>query len=579
MKRLHPSMARRDFLQAGALGIGALAGLDRLVPSFARRPAGLRAAYEVGAGAVDLAIEHVALPFGGRRGQAVTVNGSVPGPLLRFREGDSAILRVANHLTEDTSIHWHGILLPPEMDGVPEVSFPGIPPGETFEYRFPIRQTGTYWYHSHSGLQEQLGVYGPLIIDPQGPEPVPYDREHVILLSDWTFEDPHRVLRNLKKMGGYYNFQRRTLGDLFQDVSRRGLGSALGDRLRWGRMRMDPTDIADITGVTYTCLMNGLAPDGNWTGLFRPGERVRLRFINGSAATFYDVRIPGLRMTVIAADGQRVNPVLVDEFRIAIAETYDVIVEPERDQAYTIFAETMDRSGFARGTLAPRTGMIGDLPERRRRPDRTMADMGMDMAGMDMTDMEGHEGHDMGSPGTLHSPDRHGPGNSMIAEVSGPRLDEPGVGLGADGRQVLRYSDLRSVAPWYDAREPEREVELHLTGNMERYMWSFDGKKFSQAPDPIAFRAGERLRLILVNDTMMEHPIHLHGMWMQLENGAGPHNPLKHTVNVKPAERMSLLVTADAVGRWAFHCHILYHMEAGMFRVVEVSPPAAAEGA
>lgn len=570
-------MLRRDFLQAGALGLGALAGLDRLVPTFARAQAGFRPGHGVHQGPVDLAIDRTTLPFAGRAGHAVTVNGSVPGPLLRFREGDIATLRVTNRLAEDTSIHWHGILLPPDMDGVPGVSFPGISPGETFEYHFPFKQTGTYWYHSHSGMQEQSGVYGPLIIDPQGPDPVPSDREHVILLSDWTFEDPHRVMAKLKKMAGYYNDQRRTLGDLVRDVSRQGLGAALGDRLQWSRMRMDPTDLADVTGVTYTYLMNGMAPESNWTGLFQPGERVRLRFINGSGATFFDVRIPGLKMTVIAADGQAVEPVVVDEFRIGNAETYDVIVEPETDQAYTIFAETMDRSGYARGTLAPRTGMIGELPGRRQRPSRTMADMGMDMSGMDMAEMEGHEGHDMGTPAVRHASDHHGPGNSMVAEMSSSRLDDPGTGLGGDGRQVLRYSDLRSVSPWYDAREPERDVELHLTGNMERYMWSFDGKKFSQAPQAIGLQANERVRLILVNDTMMEHPIHLHGMWMQLDNGLGQHNPLKHTVIVKPAERVSLLITADAVGRWAFHCHILYHMDMGMFRVVEVFPPVTAE--
>lgn len=576
-QRPHPEMLRREFLQAGTLGLGALAGLDRLVPTFARAQAGFRPGDGVHQGPVDLSIDRTTLPFAGRAGQAVTVNGSVPGPLLRFREGDMATLRVTNRLAEDTSIHWHGILLPPDMDGVPGVSFPGISPGETFEYHFPIKQTGTYWYHSHSGMQEQSGVYGPLIIDPRGPDPVPSDREHVIVLSDWTFEDPHRVIAKLKKMAGYYNHQRRTVGDLFREVSQQGLGAALGDRLMWGRMRMDPTDIADVTSATYTYLMNGMAPESNWTGLFRPGERVRLRFINGSGATFFDVRIPGLRMTVIAADGQAVEPVVVDEFRIGNAETYDVIVEPETDQGYTIFAETMDRSGYARGTLAPRTDMIGELPARRQRPVRTMADMGMDMSGMDMADMEGHEGHDMGAPGVRHAPGNHGPGNSMVAEISSPRLDDPGVGLGGDGRQVLRYSDLRSVSPWYDEREPERDVELHLTGNMERYMWSFDGKKFSQAPEAIGLQANERVRLILVNDTMMEHPIHLHGMWMQLDNGLGQHNPLKHTVIVKPAERVSLLITADAVGRWAFHCHILYHMDMGMFRVVEVFPPVTAE--
>ncbi len=496
----------------------------------------------------------------------IAVNGSLPGPLLRFREGETVTLRVANTLDEDTSIHWHGILLPNGMDGVPEVNFPGIRPGETFVYEYPVRQSGTYWYHSHSGLQEQLGVYGPLIIDPIEPDPFAYDREYVVMLSDWTFEDPYGVLANLKKMGGYYNFQRRTVADLF-----RSSDAGLADRLRWGRMRMDPTDIADITGYTYTYLMNGMPPGANWTALFRPGERVRLRFINGGAGSFFDVRIPGLEMTVVQADGQNVEPVTVDEFRIAIAETYDVIVQPTEEKAYTIFAESMDRSGFARGTLAPRSGMSAAIPERRRRPVRSMADMGMAMEGMDMEGMAGHAGHESAMPAAVpHGPDTHGPGNAAVPEVTRPRLDDPGIGLGDDGRRVLVYSDLRSVTPGYDRREPERELELHLTGNMERYMWSFDGKKFSEVKGPIPFRLGERLRVTFVNDTMMEHPIHLHGMWMELDNGSGAHNPRKHTVNVKPAERVSFLVTPNDPGPWAMHCHILYHMEAGMFRVVDV---------
>lgn len=571
------TMDRRAFLHASGVGLGMAGALDQLVPAFARRPFGLPLGTGRPGSAVDLTVGKTSIPFGGKVGNAITVNGSVPGPLLRFREGETAILRVTNTLSEDTSIHWHGILLPPEMDGVPMLSFPGIPPGETFEYHFPIKQHGTYWYHSHSGLQEQSGVYGPLVIDPSGPEEVQHDREHVILLSDWTFEDPHRVQAKLKKMGGYYNRQRNTLRDLLRGSPK---GSTLRERLQWGRMRMDPTDIADVTGMTYTYLMNGMSPASNWTGHFRSGERVRLRLINGSAATFFDVRIPGVPMTVIAADGQSVDPVEVDELRIAIAETYDVIVDLGAADAYSIFAETMDRSGFAIGTLAQRDGLRGEVPERRTRPVRGMADMGMDMGAMGMAGMagmEGHEGHEMPSSGTPHGPDGHGSGNSMVPEMTLPRLDDPGVGLGEDGRRVLRYSDLRSVAPWYDTREPTREVELHLTGNMERYMWSFDGKKYSESPDPIRFQEGERIRLILVNDTMMEHPIHLHGMWMQLENGNGAHSPLKHTVNVKPAERVSLLITADAVGQWAFHCHILYHMEVGMFRVVEVVAAPSSE--
>jgi CopA family copper-resistance protein len=495
----------------------------------------------------------------------------------------------------DSSIHWHGLIIPADMDGVPGLSFPGIKPQETFTYRIPVRQNGTYWYHSHSGLQEQTGIYGPLIIDAAAPEPFRYDREYVVMLSDWTFEDPHEILAHLKKYGGYYNFQRPTLGEFFGDVSERGLGVALKDRLAWGKMRMDPTDIADITGYTYTYLCNGMPPQSNWTGLFKRGERVRLRFINGSAASYFDVRIPGLEMTVVQADGQYVKPVEVDEFRMAIAETYDVIVQPTEDRAYTIFAESMDRSGYARGTLAPREGMAAPIPARRPRPMRTMADMGMahDMSTMDMeaADIKGkpaaeqkqpmagmdHSMHHMPMEATApssspvpHAPDHHGPGNSGVAMMSQSRLHEPGIGLEGSDRRILTYADLKSVRPQHYSKEPDREIELHLTGNMERYMWSFDGKMYAEVKATIQLKYGEWVRFTLVNDTMMEHPIHLHGMWSILDTGSGMSNPRKHTLNVKPAERISFLVHADALGKWAFHCHILYHMEMGMFRVVEV---------
>ncbi|GMV05195.1 MAG: hypothetical protein AMXMBFR53_14740 [Gemmatimonadota bacterium] len=541
----------------------------------------------------ELEIGEASLEIAGRAAHVTAINGTVPGPLLRFREGDDANLRVTNRLAEDTSIHWHGILLPFDQDGVPGVSFPGIRPGETFEYRFPVRQSGTYWYHSHSGLQEQTGVYGPIVIDPAGADPDPYDREHVIVLGDWTFEDPHKVLRKLRKNPGYYNYQRRTLFDVFRGD--RGLGAELGDRLAWARMRMDATDLADITAATYTYLINGRSPLDNWTGLFQPGERVRLRFVNAGAGTFFDVRIPGLKMTVVQADGQDVQPVAVDEFRIAIAETYDVIVEPREDRAYTVFAESMDRSGYARGTLAPREGMTAPIPERRQRPVRTMVDMGMDHGGMDMGGAGGmehegmagmeHAGHtQLAAPGAVqeakpHGEDGHGPGNAAVPMQTRSRVHEAGIGLGEDGWRVLLYTDLRARSPYPEFGPPVREIELHLTGNMERYMWSFDGKEYSEAPEPVRLTFGERVRLILVNDTMMEHPIHLHGMWMELENGSGEYIPRKHTVNVKPAERLSVLVTPDAMGPWAFHCHILYHMDMGMFRVVEVSEAMAQEDA
>jgi CopA family copper-resistance protein len=594
-----PFLSRRRFLRYAAM-LSLTPGLERLLPGYAR-PAGEvpgAGPHLAADGEVDLRIAETPCGFGGRRGMATTINSSVPGPLLRLREGEDVVVQVANGLGADTSIHWHGVLVPFQMDGVPGVSFPGIKPGEAFRYRFRTRQSGTYWYHSHSGLQEQTGVYGPIIIDPLEPDPYPYDREYVVMLGDWTFENPDRVLDKLRKDAGYFNFARNTL---FGGSPARQEPMSYRDRRAWARMRMDPTDLADVTGYTYTYLVNGLPPAGNWTGLFRPGERIRLRLINAGAGTYFDVRIPGLELTVVQADGQNIQPVTVEELRIAIAETYDVIVQPTEGRAYTIFAEAMDRSGYARGTLAPRAGMAAPIPGRRPRSVRTMADMGMaqDMAGMeegamegkaaaDTAGMQGQEmpgmepGKEPAPPGavpasTAHGPDRHGRGNSATPMATGSRLGEPGIGLGKDGWRVLRYADLKGLAPGSDQRAPEREIELHLTGNMERYLWSFDGKTYSQAKEPIPFTYGERLRLTFINDTMMEHPIHLHGMWMVLENGSGPDLAKKHTVNVKPAERLSVLVTADALGRWALHCHILYHMEMGMFRVVEVMERGRAE--
>lgn len=609
-------LSRRHFLRTG-VALGALAGLDALVPRYARAGGDLAArspeVLDGSAGPLDLTIGRVSVPIGDRTGHATTINGTLPGPILRFKEGDEAVIRVTNTLDEDTSIHWHGILLPFDMDGVPQVSFPGIRPGETFEYRYPIEQYGSYWYHSHSGFQEQLGQYGALIIDPAEPDPFEYDRDYVVILSDWTFEDPHRIMARLKKRPDYYNRQKRTLFDFFRDAGERGVGAAVEDRLMWGGMRMNPTDISDMTGATYTYLMNGMAPGQNWTGLFEPGERVRLRLVNASAASFFDVRIPGLPMTVVQADGQHVKPIETDELRLSIAETFDVIIEPREDRAYSLFAEAMDRSGYALGTLAPREGMRADVPPRRERPLLTMADMGMDHEGHDMSggaadehaghdmpaaDPDPHAGHDMPAPepdphaghdmpgmetaggeglrapGTVplmvaHGPDSHGPANASVPDQVMSRLHEPGVGLGNDGWRVLTYADLESPHPAHYLEPPEREIELHLTGNMERFMWSIDGKTFSEV-EPIRLRLGERVRITMVNDTMMNHPMHLHGMWMELENGKGTAIPRQHTVNVQPAEKLSVLVTADAPGPWAFHCHVLYHMDAGMFRVVEV---------
>ena len=583
------ALSRRNFLRF-ATGMGLAVGLEQLIRTDANALSGFKQSQGEPqySEKIALQVQETIVKIGDRDGTALTVNGSMPAPLLRWREGQTVTIDVTNQLKQDSSIHWHGIILPPNMDGVPGISFAGIKPGETFTYEFPVNQSGTYWYHSHSGLQEQRGHFGPIIIDPIEPDPFESDRDYVVMLSDWTFEDPHRILANLKKMSAYYNYQRRTVGNLFEDSA-------------WHRMRMDPTDIADVTGATYTYLMNGLAPESNWTGLFEPGQKVRLRFINASAMTFFDVRIPGLKLTVVQADGQNVQPVTVDEFRIGVAETYDVIVEPQQERAYTIFAETMDRSGYARGTLAVRAGLSAAIPERRDRPVRTMADMGHDMSHHDMSDrdmsdrdmsnhdMSGMDGSTMNHDMSNHDMSEHDMSNHDMSGMDGStmnhdmsdmdrgdmsmmrksRMHEPGIGLENTGTRVLVYTDLRSIAPGYDRRSPERELELHLTGNMERYMWTFDGKKYSEQKQ-ITFYNGERLRLTMINDTMMEHPIHLHGMWMELDNGAGVYKPRKHTVIVKPAEKLPVEINVDAPGQWAFHCHLMYHMKVGMFRTVAV---------
>jgi CopA family copper-resistance protein len=558
-------VSRRTFVKGLAAG-GALAGIGGGnsflgVPSACAqsgpKPQVLRGT------AFDLSIGEAPMNFTGATRMAQAINGSIPGPLLRWREGDTVTLRVANQLDQDTSIHWHGIILPANMDGVPGLSFHGIRPRESYTYRFDVRQSGTYWYHSHSGFQEQRGVYGPLVIDPREPDPIAFDREHVILLSDWTDENPERVFRKLKKQSDYYNFHKRTIGDFFKDARRNGLGATIADRSAWGAMRMNPTDLADIGGATYTHLMNGVAPNGNWTGLFQSGERVRLRLINGSAMTYFDVRIPGLKMTVVAADGQRVHPVTIDELRIATAETFDLIVEPSGRDAFTIFAQAMDRSAFAAGTLAAREGLRAPVPSPDPRVILAMDDMGHGH------DMSAHEGHDM--PGMPHHPPSES-GNPLVdmqAMMPASKLDDPGIGLRGNGRRVLTYSDLKSVFADPDGRDPSRTIELHLTGHMERFAWSFDGVKFSDAA-PLIFNYGERLRIVLVNDTMMTHPIHLHGMWSDLENDAGDFVVRKHTIDMPPGSRRTYRVTADAPGRWAYHCHLLFHMEAGMFREVRV---------
>jgi CopA family copper-resistance protein len=560
---LHGPVSRRRFVK----GVAALGGVAAL-------PFPFRSAIAATTGAPlldgrDFALEIGPVPMNvtGQTMTAVGVNGRVPAPILRWREGDTVTLAVTNRLSEPSSIHWHGIRTPTHMDGVPGLSFSGIAPGETFTYRFPVHQSGTYWYHSHSGFQEQRGLYGAIVIEPRAGYAQKFDRDYVVLLSDWSDERPATIVSNLKFRSDYYNFGQRTVGTFLSDVQQNGLAATVSDRLEWGKMRMSPTDILDVSGATYTYLVNGQSPAANWTALFRPGERVRLRFINGSAMSIFDVRIPGLKLTVVQTDGNDVEPVSVDEFRLGTAETYDVIVLPDTDRAFTIFAQTIDRSGFARGTLAPRSGMAGPVPPLDPRPMRTMADMGMaDMAGMSM-DHGSMPGMAMG--GTAGVP-KQGVEVDNIAMMPQARLGEAGTGLDGNGRRVLRYTDLRALRPGDDTRPPSREIELHLTGNMQRFIWGFDGKKYLEA-GPIELKRGERVRFVLVNDSMMEHPIHLHGLWSELDNGQDRFRPYKHTILVKPGERLSYLVTADEPGRWAFHCHLLYHMELGMFREVHVS--------
>lgn len=546
----------------------------------------------------DLFIGETPVNITGAARTAMTINGSLPGPILRWREGDTVTLRVRNRLKEDTSIHWHGIILPFQMDGVPGISFTGIPPGETFTYRFKVQQSGTYWYHSHSGMQEATGVYGAIIIDPAQANPIRADREYVVQLSDWTDEDPMRVLAKLKMQGDYYNYNQPTAVDFFRDASQMGLKAAVDKRKMWNEMRMSPTDLADLSANVLTYLMNGTTPAGNWTGLFRPGERVRLRFINGAANTFYDVRIPGLKLTIVQADGVNVEPVTVDEFRFGPGETYDVLVHP-KDDAYTVYAQAMDRTGYARGTLATRAGLEAPVPALDPAEWLTMADMmgamgggmagmthgagtqssmgGMNhgnMAGMNHASMAGMDHSAMSAAGAStqvrHARTEYGPSIDMRVDMPRTNLDDPGIGLRNNGRRVLTLSDLHTVGGAMDSRGAEREIELHLTGNMERYAWSFDGVEYGKST-PVHFRYGERVRVILHNDTMMTHPMHLHGMWSELETPDGQFQARRHTIPVQPAQRISFLVTADALGRWAWHCHLMLHMDAGMFREVVVA--------
>ena len=540
---------------------------------------------ELSGDTISLRIAQEMVSVDGRQAHVIAMNGTVPAPLLRLREGQAVRITIDNALDEETSLHWHGLLVPFQMDGVPGLSFPGIPAHSTFTYKFPIQQSGTYWYHSHSGLQEAMGHYGPIVIDPKDADPIAYDCEHVVMFSDHSFVHPHTLFTKLKQDPGYYNRQKQTLAGLLA-----GRDQKHADRLAWARMRMDPTDILDVTGAAYTYVVNGYGPRDNWTALFKPGERVRLRLINAAAMTIFNVRIPGLQMTVVAADGHPIRPVAVDELQMTIAETYDVIVTPNEDRAYTIVGEAIDRSGLARATLAPREGMVGEVPPLRERPLLTMRDM----AGMDMPSISGGtidlskpdaaaEGMEHGAAGgtasgamsmKMRDPKNApqvvmGPGVQTIAPMPMDRTGEPGIGLENARHKVLVYRDLVALEPNPDARAAAREIELHLTGNMERYMWSIDGQTLSESRTPIPLRTGERVRMTLINDTMMNHPIHLHGHFFELVTGHGDHSPRKHTVNVPPGGKVSFDVTG-IYGDWAFHCHMFLHMHAGMIRIVQV---------
>ena len=565
--------SRRSFVQGIAAGAGfAALGLSSASPALPVRPR-IR---ELSGSEFDLEVGALPVNFTGAARIATAVNASVPAPVLRWKQGDTVTLRVRNTLSVPTSIHWHGIVLPADMDGVPGFSFMGIAPGTSYTYRFAVNQSGTYWYHSHSGFQEQVGLYGAIVVDPRAHDRRA-DRDHVVLLSDWSDSDPEHVYATLKKQSNYYNFSQPTTGDFLRDAGALGIGAALDRRAMWNRMRMDPSDLADVSGYTYTYLMNGATPDGNWTGLFARGERVRLRVINGSSMTFFDLRIPGLKLTVIAHDGQDVDPVTVDEFRLGPAETCDVLVTPNDDRAYTIFAQAMDRSGFARGTLAPREGMQADLPALDPRPLLTMADMmgdmsamsGMDHGAMPAKGADGSCGANMPrmAANAAHTL-KPGPGIDMTVPTPRTNLDDPGIGLRDNGRTVLTYADLHTRSAPISA-DVQREIVLHLTGHMGRYVWTFDGERFAAAA-PIRLKHGERVRFTLVNDTMMTHPIDLHGMWSEVETPSGEFLVRKHTVVVQPAQKLSYRVSADAPGRWAYHCHLLYHME-GMFREVTVA--------
>ena len=606
-------ISRRRFVQ-GLVSGGVLATLSPLASAMSGMFGNVSQTSTTGIAPVltgtefHLTISEAMVNFTGSPRIATVINGMIPAPTLQFREGDEVTIHVKNDLSEDTSIHWHGIILPFQMDGVPGISFRGIPPGEIFTYKFKLEQTGTYWYHSHSGMQEQTGMYGAIKVVPRNGERIQAQRDYVVQLSDWTDEDPMRIYAKLKSESGYYNYNKPTVIDFFRDVANDGLKSAYEKRAMWNEMRMSPTDLSDLSAETLTYLMNGTTPAGNWTGLFTPGERVRLRFINGAGNTFYDVRIPGLKLTVVQTDGVDVHPVTVDEFRFGPGETYDVIVTPKND-AYTVFAQSMDRTGYARGTLATQNGLEAPVPEVDKIQWLSMGDMMGSMSheghGAPPVTASEHAGHGsmkmdhsmhgqmnhgamdhsmhggmnhadhtnpLAKPSTTvrHARTEYGVSTDMRVDMPRTNLDDPGVGLRGNGRKVLTLADLKTIGGPLDKRLPTRELEFHLTGNMERYMWSMDGVSFGGST-PVSLKYGERVRVILHNDSMMTHPMHMHGLWSELETPDGQFQVRKHTIAVQPAQRISYLVTADALGRWAWHCHLAMHMDGGMFREVVVS--------
>lgn len=540
-----------------------------------------------------LHIDRLPQSLEGRHREGIGINGTSPGPLLRWREGEVVEIKVVNHLDRQTSIHWHGLILPYRMDGVPGISFDGIPAGETFVYRFKAQQSGTYWYHGHTDFQEQEGLYGPIVIEPLENKDPPSDRSYPILLADWTDENPRQIYSHLKAQSDYYNFDRVTALDFIKQVHQKGFSEAFSENLEWGSMRMNQTDLADVTGATYSYLVNGRGNLDPWIGEFKKGEVVRLHLINASAMTYFDVSIPGLEMLVIQSDGQPVQPLRTTRLRISVAETYDVLVRPEASHSYPIFAESLDRSGSAIGILTDDPNRRPAIPAKTPPQYLSVSEMmgGMHgMHGMSMAEdgtkeasepmampMSAHEGmEDMDMSNT-----RIGAMASMTEKPSGMTMDHgghqahgamahdaprPGIdyALEIDGYQPFKNRTAHSNARSYD-----HEIKLRLTGNMIRYIWSLDDVVYENA-EPIRLKKGERVKITYINESMMNHPMHLHGMWQDLDNGQGDVIPRKHIINVRPGQTTSVYVDADAPGQWAFHCHLMYHMASGMFRKVIV---------